>query len=217
MSADSALYILKSNNACWLITLDYFKAFFDNNIQENRQETSQDYGGTTIYYASRKGVFRAVMRIYDRNGLVRHFDFSQEPIFNATGNTKAEALKNIFQTKDFTIDWGYSFARSVIKQLSPPQMTTVRGIYANTNKDFKKAFKLLKIKDIDNAKAIYEKYIDNENDKIILAKALYNLAIVYEFMGQLDKSLELADQSYQLYQLDIVKSYLNYLKVKLNS
>jgi len=55
------------------------------------------------------------------------------------------------------------------------------------------------------------------NDKIILAKALYNLAIVYEFMGQLDKSLELANQSYQLYQLDIVKSYLNYLKVKLNS
>lgn len=221
LSADSAQYILKNNNACWLITLDYFKAFFDDNIQENRQETSLDYGGTTIYYASRKGAFRAIMRIYDRNGLVRHFDFSQEPIFNATGNTKAEALKNIFKTQDFTVYWGQSFARSVIKQLSPPQMTTVRGIYANTNKDFKKAFKLLKIEDIDSAKAIYEKYIDididNDNDKIILAKAIYNLAIIYEFLGQLDKSLELANKSYQLYPLDLVKSYLNYLKVKLDS
>ncbi len=217
LSADSAIIILKNNNACWLITLDYFKAYFDNNIEENRQETSQDYGGTTIYYASRKGVFRAILRIYDVNGLVRHFDFSQEPIFHATGNTKAEALQNIFKTQDFTTHWGYAFARSVVKQLFSPEMITVRSIYANTNKDFKNAFKFLKGNDLNKAIEIYQKYIYDDNDKVILAKALYNLAIVYELMGQLDKSYDLANKSYQVYQLDLVESYLNYLKVRLNS
>ena len=50
LSADSALYILKSNNACWLITLDYFKAFFDTKdfeltVEVNEEKLEQEIAG----------------------------------------------------------------------------------------------------------------------------------------------------------------------------
>jgi len=206
--------ILQTNNACLLISMDYFNVYFDENIQETRQESSIDYGGATIYLASRKAVFRAILRVYDNNGLIQVFDFSHEPIYHASGNTKAEAFVNISRTQNFTINWGNAFARNIINQLFPPQMSTIRNIYVNTNKDFKIAYKYLKEKEFKKAKEIYEKYIEIDNDKILKAKAIYNLAVVYELLGEPEIAISLAEQSYDIYKHDLAWSYINYLKMK---
>ena len=167
-----------------------------------------------IYLASRKAVFRAILRVYDNNGLIQVLILVMNPYIMQVAILKQKLLLISLEHKNFTINWGNAFARNIINQLFPPQMSTIRNIYVNTNKDFKIAYKYLKEKEFKKAKEIYEKYIEIDNDKILKAKAIYNLAVVYELLGEPEIAISLAEQSYDIYKHDLAWSYINYLKMK---
>lgn len=100
------------------------------------------------------------------------------------------------------------------KRITHYKRNVTRLLYTGINKNFKTAFKHSIEGEWPKAIGIWNKYTQHQN-KTISAKALYNISIAYENLGNMNKSLEMAKKSYQVQTLPHTYIHIHYLKKKL--
>ncbi|NOZ47820.1 MAG: hypothetical protein GXO79_13720 [Chlorobi bacterium] len=101
------------------------------------------------------------------------------------------------------------------KQIVPGWSKTNRKYFASGNAEFRKAAELVNDDNWEDAAKIWNNSLSDDN-KIIVGKAYFNLALYYELQGNLDKAFEMAKISDQTYKTSFAHDYAGILYQRIN-
>jgi len=197
---------------------------FDSDIrfkQGQRTVEKKDKEGrkyNEIEYLADIGInVRSGWRIYDfqNKTIVDENVFTDEKGWNGTGRTPQAALNALPSKRRAINDAGFFSGTMYGRRISPGWTNVSRSYFKKGTAEFKVAKRFVKTNNWDGAGQIWENYINN-NDPKVGGRATYNMAVLNEVKGDLNKALEWANKSYQDFGLRKAKSYIETLKRRIS-
>lgn len=194
--------ICKDYSADALIALETFDSNVGRKI--STKEKTKTVDGATVAYteynahldigieAGWRIYYPAEQRIIDQNVFTDHMHW------DGVGLSEEEAEHKLPQARYAIKDAGFFAGQQYGYRISPMWVWVGREYYHKANEDFKTAKLHVRAQEWDKAKAIWEKYL-NDPDQKIRGYAAFNLALAAEVQGDLDRALELAKQAYSTF------------------
>ncbi len=185
-----------------LVVLEYFELY-----HIYQEEHTLDY---TLHTQN-----KTLWRIYIRGSkcIADEYFFRDTTTFTGRPTQNKTAIDHL-PDKHYAFSFSaYRSGMNYGKRITHYKRNVKRLLYTGINKDFKTAFNHAIENEWSKAIGIWNKYTQHQN-KTVSAKALYNISIAYESLGNLDKSLEIANKSYQTQTLPHTYIHIHYLKKK---
>lgn len=130
------------------------------------------------------------------------------------GVNPVKAVEAIIGRKEAVLQTSAQLGNRYGRNLMPLRKRVTREYFVRGTDNFKVAQRRAQTGDWDGAAELWEKEVHNTDAKIA-GRACYNMAIINEINGDLDKAMEWASKSYADYDIDNALKYVNVLKYRM--
>lgn len=210
-----------------LLTLEVFSAqtyidygYFQRPDKENEVKV---WSNTKIYNRKVNQIPLARLRVEITAGWRIYYPLEKKIVVNELnkhkeqwefeGKTKKMARRNL-PSKMFAVEAAAKIAgANFSSRLYPERSTVERILFIKGNRDFRIANHYLKQRYWEKAASIWKKHTDDKYEKTASA-ALYNLAVINEMEGNIEKAFELAQQAGEINNERVIKDYTRLLEKK---
>ena len=127
------------------------------------------------------------------------------------GINPVKAANAIIGRKEAVLDISNKIGHNYALRIFPYRIRVSRDYYVKGTNNFEIAMRRAQAGDWDGAAELWEKEVNNPDGKIA-GRACYNMAIINEINGNLDKAIEWATKSYTDYNDKIALKYIRILK-----
>jgi tetratricopeptide (TPR) repeat protein len=128
------------------------------------------------------------------------------------GINPLRALKTVKKRKENVIEISRYLGIKYAQRILPQEIS--RMIYVRGSKNLKAAKRYINAGDWDGASELWERDVESLKSKIA-GRATYNLALISEIDGNIEKAIEWANTSYHTYNNKKALNYINILKERL--
>jgi hypothetical protein len=215
MSWDTVIKICKDNNMDALFALELFDT--DSRISYMTSPTSikTPLGNVPAieHKANMLTMVRTGWRIYDPVGknILDEFAVSNDITYSAKGINPVVAAGALIDRKDAVKEVGNKTGQSYAWRIIPYWVRVSRDYYVKGTDNFVMAKRKAQTGNWDGAAALWEKETNNPNRKIA-GRACYNMAIINEINGQLEKAIGWAQKAYEDYENPLALRYVRILE-----
>lgn len=139
----------------------------------------------------------------------------EKVVSRGSGINPIKSAEAIVGRNEAVMDVSTTIGRNYAFRLLPSKARVTRLYYVKGSENFEKAKRMAQTGNWNGAAKLWEKEVDNPN-KVIAGRACYNMAIINEINGNLDKAVEWASIAYTEYENKNALSYLKILKYRIN-
>lgn len=163
--------------------------------------------------ASLQTLIKTGWRIYDPVGHTIADEYSMSESINTLGKgiNPVTALSAITGRKDAVKNTSGIMGQNYATRIIPYWIRVTRDYYVKGSENFKIAKRRAQTGNWDGAAELWLKETTSNNSKAA-ERACYNMAIINEINGNLDKAIEWAQKSYEDYNNKLALQYVNILK-----
>ena len=201
-----------------LISMEYFSANFEKDIQESTVEgyDQMSNAATTFFVATMNARIDAAFRVYlpGEKELFDEYKLGENLSFKSQENSKKAAKSNLISKRDAVINWGNAFAKNYAARFAPRTFKTIRHVCKGKDKRFKDAHKYAKKNEWNEAEILWKSLVDSD-DAENRAYALFNLALIAELDNDLLTASDLLKQAISTYEFAEASRYLRIIKTKI--
>jgi len=141
--------------------------------------------------------------------------FNEQVVLSGRGINPVKAMETIIGRKEAVLRQSIRMGQNYASRILPYYIRVSRTYYVRGTNNFKIGKRRAQTGNWDGAAELWEKDIDHPKTKIA-GRAAYNMAIINEINGDLNKAIEWASKSYTDYNNKNALSYLKVLKQRLN-
>lgn len=155
-------------------------------------------------------------RIYDpkSNIVLDEFLIVEPVISTGEGINPAKAIEAVIGRKEAVLQLSNFIGSDYGMRLFPNKKRVRRSYYVRGTDNFKIAERRALTGNWDGAASLWEMELDNKNRKVA-GRASYNMAIINEIDGNLEKAVEWASKAYSEYNDRNALNYVNILKSRM--
>jgi tetratricopeptide (TPR) repeat protein len=152
-------------------------------------------------------------RIYDpvEKVVLDEYPITKNVTFTGKGINPVAAAGAIINRKEALIDVSRKTGQDYAFRLIPYWIRVTRDYYVKGTDNFSVAKRRAQTGNWDGAAELWKKETTSASSKIA-GRACYNMAIICEINGQLDKAIEWAQKAYENYNNKLALRYINMLK-----
>lgn len=152
-------------------------------------------------------------RIYDpvEKVVLDEYPITKNVTFTGKGINPVAAAGAIINRKEALIDVSRKTGQDYAFRLIPYWIRVTRDYYVKGTDNFSAAKRRAQTGNWDGAAELWKKETTSASSKIA-GRACYNMAIICEINGQLDKAIEWAQKAYENYNNKLALRYINMLK-----
>jgi len=211
LPGDSVEALCKAYNTDALMVLEKFSTKVLTDIsRETLMNATTGYNYS--YYASMDIKYDAFFRIYrpGQNPVVKELRLVDTIYWESADYTQVKLFQKMPSVKQGLINAGIKVALEVDEKLSPAWIPEKRGYFLIERKN-DRGQQFMRENKYDEA-AKYWREIAGSKNKMLRSKAEYNLALISELNGDLDRALEWGLKSFYSYYRYQTEAYLKKLK-----
>jgi len=152
-------------------------------------------------------------RIYDpvEKSILDEYAIAKDITFTGKGINPVAAAGAIINRKESVLDVSRKTGQDYAFRLIPYWIRVTRDYYVKGTDNFSTAKRKAQTGNWDGAAELWKKETNSSSAKIA-GRACYNMAIICEINGQLDKAIEWAQKAYENYNNKLALRYVNILK-----
>ena len=184
-----------------IVTLEAFDSDKTDWYDESQVEETNSEGKTvtrTQWEVRREMRILTAWRYYDvknKNILDDLRDHASARTWSHTGNTKAEAKRQLPPQTDMVKAVGYTSGIEYARRIAPTYVWVTRSFYGGGDPRLKQARTHVRATDWQGARKIWRTMV-NDPDPKLKGKALFNIALSWEVEGDLDRALNKAKEAH---------------------
>jgi hypothetical protein len=165
------------------------------------------------HQASMETIIKTGWRIYDpaRMAIPDEFSFAESLSFNGKGINPLAAVEALTGRKEAVKQVSRNAGHSYAMRILPCRLRVTRDYFVRGTNNFKIAKRKAQTGKWDEAGQLWEKETLNQSNKIA-GRACYNMAIINEINGFVDKALDWARKSYEDYGIRLALQYVRILE-----
>jgi hypothetical protein len=154
-------------------------------------------------------------RIYDpaTKIILDEYSFNNNLVSSGQGINPIKAVKTIMNRKEEVVETSGHIGDYYAKRITPRSKRVTRDYFVKGTDKFEVAMRRAQSGKWNSAAELWEQEVSNPDGKIA-GRACYNMAIINEINGDLDKALEWAQTSYSEYDTKEALRYINILKYR---
>lgn len=152
-------------------------------------------------------------RIYDpvEKLILDEYPITKDVTFTGKGINPVAAAGAIINRKEAILDVSRKTGQDYAFRLIPYWIRVTRDYYVKGTDNFSTAKRKAQTGNWDGAAELWKKETTSSSSKIA-GRACYNMAIICEINGELDKAIEWAQKAYENYNNKLALRYVNILK-----
>jgi tetratricopeptide (TPR) repeat protein len=194
--------LCKKYDADALLSVEVFDSDFiiTDGVKEvvRKDENGREYK-TRKYVAKGVATVKIGIRLYDPHKKVIQDEMfvSRDMSWDASGKSPKDAIAHLVSRSDAVSRVSYQAGRTYGSRITPVLIRVIRRYYDRPKKAqyLVQGARYAKVSDWEGAHDAWMKALNNPDFKIA-GRACYNLAMIYEIWGELDKAKEYAQRSY---------------------
>jgi len=170
------------------------------------------------HHASMFTTVKSGWRIYDpvQRLILDDYPLTRNITLSGKGINPVAAAGAIINRKDAVKNVSRKIGQDYAYRLLPYWIKVTRDYYVKGSDNFSVAKRKAQTGNWNGAAALWEKETTS-NSSTIAGRACYNMAIICEINGQLDKGIEWAQKAYENYNNKLALKYVNILKQRKES
>ena len=202
-----------------ILSLEFFDTdFVITNSQKVEEQKDKDGKVTKVkvFYAEGVGTLKIGYRLYDpqNRSIVDELVDQRNGTWNAKGRTAQEAAATLMNRKAAIISMSKTSGSMYGKRISPHWITVYRHFYRKPKKDHNFITGVRKAQ-TNNWEGALEDWINASNNspkKKVRKRAMFNIALAYEVLGDLDNARKWAQDTYSGYGLKKARDYVRVIE-----
>jgi hypothetical protein len=143
------------------------------------------------------------------------YTYTNTVTHTGTGNNIGAATEALIGRKEAVKQAANKAGHGYVCRVTPYWITVTRDYFIKGNAFFKMAMRKARTGNWDGAAELWEKETHNPRNKIA-GRACYNMAIISEINGDLDKAIQWASIAYEEHGTRLALHYINQLKYRKN-
>ncbi len=165
------------------------------------------------HQANMQTLVKTGWRIYDLHGrtILDEYAFNRSLQYSARGLNPVAAAAGLINRKEAVKETGNQNGHAYAQRILPYFIRVYRDYFIKGSDNFSIATRMARTGNWKGAEQQWLKETNNPSTKIA-GRACYNIAIICEINGNLDKAIEWAKTSYERYNNKLALSYVNVLK-----
>ena len=165
------------------------------------------------HQANMQTLVKTGWRIYDMKGriVLDEYSFARSLNYSAKGLNPVAAAAGLINRKEAVKQVGIQTGQAYAQRILPYWIRVYRDYFIKGSDNFKVATRMARTGNWKGAEEMWYKETNNGNPGIA-GRACYNMAIICEINGELDKAIEWAKKSYENYNIRLALTYVNVLK-----
>lgn len=189
LNADSVNNLCFSKNADAILSLDKIKVN-DDLSEFYLPETSTFLSTLEVKYETSWSIY------YPNKPEIATLQFKDTVYWESESYFRKKGFNKLPNRGDALIDGALNVGQKSVNRFVPYWEKVDRYFFNPYNKLMKRGMDSVYVKNWKSAIEIWESALKKTNNKLIKAQATNNIAIAYEILGDIDKALEYATQSY---------------------
>lgn len=163
--------------------------------------------------AQMETIVKTGWRIYDPAGrmILDEYNLGETVVFTGRGINPMIAAAGLIGRKDAVNEASGKAGHSYALRILPYQLRVMRDYYVKGTDNFKIARRKAQVGKWDEAGELWEAETGNRSSKVA-GRACYNMAIINEINGNLDKALEWSQKAYEDYNVKLALRYTRILE-----
>jgi hypothetical protein len=203
LAADEVKRLCQLANSDALVTIEAFDS--DSKLDYGTKTKKEKVGDQTqdvVYHTVNAGIRVTVgWRMYRASDgtIIDEYRMNKTVNFSREGHTRAEATSKLPNKESMTQEIGRVTGNAYASRISPAWFWVNREFYSSAKKtpEMKVARNSTRVSDWEGAARIWKGLTSNSNPKVA-RKAMYNMAVACEVMGDLESALSWTEQSYKM-------------------
>jgi len=199
-------------------------AYYDTNTKASVQATEMEIPNPVGIKAKVPAVALTLRtqiqngwRIYDpaTKEILDEYSFNNNLVNSGQGINPIKAVKTILNRKEAVVETSSHIGDYYARRITPQSRRVTRDYFVKGTDKFEVAMRRAQSGKWDSAAELWQEEVSNPDGKIA-GRACYNMAIINEINGDLDKALEWAQRSYSDYDTKEALRYVNILKYRMS-
>jgi len=215
LSWEAVEKICAENNADAVFSLELFDTDTKINYAAIPTSLKTPLGNVPAleHEASMQTLVKTGWRIYDPRGrnILDEYSAGKTLNYSARGLNPVAAAGGLINRKEAVKEAGNQNGHAYALRLIPYWIRVYRDYYIKGSDNFTIATRMARTGNWKGAEEVWLKETNNASGKIA-GRACYNMAIISEINGDLDKAVEWAKKSYENYNNRLALTYVNILK-----
>ena len=212
---DVVAKICKDNNADILFALELFDTDSKVSYAANQVSLKTPIGSIPAieHQATMQTIVKTRWRIYDpvTKLILDEYPISTSLSFYGKGINPTIAAAAIIDRKDAVKQVGTKVGQIYALRIIPTWFRVTRDYYVKGSENFVVGRRKANTGNWDEAGALWLKDVDHPSEKVA-GRACYNMAIISEINGDIEKAIQWAQKSYENYNNKLALRYVNILK-----
>ena len=165
------------------------------------------------HQADMETIVKTGWRIYDPAGkiILDEYNLGESIVSSGTGINPVLAAAALIGRKDAVNQVSNKAGHIYAQRILPYELRVMRDYYVKGTGNFKIAKRKAQVGKWDEAGVLWEKETNNGSSKIA-GRACYNMAIISEINGDLDKALQWSQKAYEDYNVKLALRYTRILE-----
>lgn len=205
-----------------LLSIEFFDSDFLVTRTEKVEEQKDKNGEVKkvkIYYAEGVATLKIGYRIYnlDQNVILDEYTDQRNQSWSAKGNNPQQALASLMTRKAAINNLSRNSGSLYAKRITPHWITVYRHYYRKPKKNtaFITGVRLAQTNNWEDALKNWEDASKNAKKEKTRKRALFNAALAYEVLGDLETAKVWASDAYATYGLKKARDYVNTLQYRI--
>ncbi|PWT70764.1 MAG: hypothetical protein C5B59_20410 [Bacteroidetes bacterium] len=215
LSWDVVEKICRDNNTDAIFVLEMFDTDSKINYAINPSNMTTALGRVPIVdpQATMRTLVKTGWRIYDPSTklILDEFPISREISYTARGLNPAVAAQGLVARKDAVKEAGNQVGQAYALRIVPIWLRVNRDYFVRGSDNFRIARRKAQTGNWNEAADLWQKETTSPSKKTA-GRACYNMAIISEINGDLDKAVEWAQRSYENYNNHLALHYVKILQ-----
>lgn len=207
--------ICAENHADAVFALELFDTDSKINYTVNAVQVKTPLGTIPApeHQANMQTLVKTGWRIYDLHGraILDEYSFNRSLHYSAKGINPVAAAAGLINRKEAVKETGNQNGHAYAQRILPYWIRVYRDYYVKGSDHFTIGTRMARTGNWKGAEEQWFQETNNSSSKIA-GRACYNMAIISEINGDLDKAIEWAKKSYENYNNRLALNYVNILK-----
>lgn len=217
LSWDVIEQICRDNNTDAVFTLELFDTDTKIDYAANTVSVTTPVGSVPAieHLANMQTFVKTGWRIYDLQShtIIDEYAFDKTLRYSARGINPVVAAAGLINRKEAVKEAGNNSGHAYALRLIPYWIRVYRDYYIKGSDNFTAARRKAQTGNWKGAEALWLSETTNP-DQTVAGRACYNMAIISEINGDLNKAIEWAGKSYENYNNKLALAYVNTLKTR---
>jgi hypothetical protein len=216
LSWDKVENLTQSFDVDAVLSLDHLKTRIKSQYDNKTYYDPYQNGFYSASVAEMKIYYEALFRVYyPENKSVLLSEWIRDTLLWEDADHSARLLFQHFTpVKQALTETGIAVALELSDKIAVKWHTERRKYFAGGNKNIQRAAELLNTGECQKAVTLLKETIENTNSESLKSKAQFNIAVCYEILGNLDKAVYWALESYDTQYRPLTYEYLEILRRK---